>query len=508
MKSMAFPGCSLVVAVATIVATSAQAPRFELTQKDLFAAGGSFVNAWADYDADGDLDLFVGFDGSPNRLYRNDNGRFADVAAAAGVADARPTRAAAWGDADSDGDPDLFVGFTPAAGKTAAGQAPAASILKFYRNTKGVFTDETDAVGLNVTGGAVRQPVWVDFDGDIDMDLFVAFRDKPNMMFRNDKGRFVDVAAEVGLADPRRTVGAVWFDHDEDGDLDVITGNMDGDANGLFSYEKGKFTDVAEIAGVAWGGRTPNDKANGTVRPCVADVDNDGRLDLFFANYGKNGLFLNRGKGRFENVSPVWGVAIDARHDSCAFGDMDNDGDLDLYVNGTVTGGQSYRDYLFRNTGNSFEDVTPVEIGSPNGDHGVQWADYDFDGDLDLALTGVQKEGMHWLLRNVLPDAEATRGLNVRVLDPTGRFTLPGAVVTVQVKDAGRRTAHLIDAGSGYNSQNDAPVHVALGPGTKPITLSIRVNRQGRLFNHLLADVDRGRFRTRVLEIRMSPNQW
>ena len=86
-------------AAATLLAVSAalaaQSPRFELTQPDLFASGGSFVNAWADYDGDGDLDLFVGFDGGPNRLYRNDDGRFADAAPAAGIGDARPTRAAA-----------------------------------------------------------------------------------------------------------------------------------------------------------------------------------------------------------------------------------------------------------------------------------------------------------------------------------------------------------------------------------------------------------------------------
>ncbi|MGQ0736660.1 MAG: FG-GAP repeat domain-containing protein, partial [Acidobacteriota bacterium] len=384
----------------------APATRFEHVQKDLFGAGGTFVNAWADVDGDGDLDLFVGFDGTPNRLYRNERGTFTDVAISAGLADARPTRAAAWGDADADGDPDLLVGFIPGAG----------SVLRLYRNTKGVFTDDTAAAGLDVATGAVRQPVWVDFDGDRDLDLFVAFRDRANALFRNDGGRFVDVAAAVGLADPRRTVGAVWFDHDQDGDLDLIVGNMDGDGNGLYSQDAGKFRDVADVAGVVWGGRTPGDKANGTVRPCAADVNNDGRIDLFFANYGRNGLFLNRGQGRFEDVSEAWGVAIDARYDTCAFGDFDNDGRVDLYVNGTVTGGKNYPDYLFRHTGSAYEDVTPAEVGSPLGDHGAQWADYDQDGALDLAMTGVQKEGMHWLLRNLLPAPQAARSLNVRVV--------------------------------------------------------------------------------------------
>ena len=478
------------------LAAQAQDVMFEHVQRDLFAGGGAFVNAWADYDQDGDLDEFVGFDGTPNRLYRNDGGRFADAAATAGIADARPTRAAAWADADGDGDSDLLIGFTPLAG---------ASVLRFYRNSKGVFKDDTDAVGLRVESGAVRQPVWVDFDGDGDLDLFLAFRDKANAMFRNDSGRFTDIAASIGLADARRTVGAVWFDYDEDGDLDVITGNMDGDANGLFSQTKGTFADLADLAGVAWGGRAPKEPTNGTVRPCVADVDNDGHLDLFFANYGKNGLFLNRGKGRFEDASLAWGIDIDARYDSCAFADMDNDGDLDLYVNGTVTGGKQYPDYLFRNTGTRFENATPSEIGSPNGDHGVQWTDFDLDGDVDLALTGVQKDGMHWLLRNVLPEKQSLRALNIRIVDSDGKATLAGAQVSVMAAAGGpssQRGARIVDAGSGYNSQNDAPLHLVLPDVRQPAVL-VKVSRGGSLVTQTYANVDLSRFRHRVLEVRL-----
>lgn len=79
------------------------APRFELIQPELFGATGGQPNAWADFDNDGDLDEFVGFRGRPNRLYRQDHGRFEDVAAAVGLADQVETRAAAWGDFDGDG---------------------------------------------------------------------------------------------------------------------------------------------------------------------------------------------------------------------------------------------------------------------------------------------------------------------------------------------------------------------------------------------------------------------
>src|SRR5258708_28951157 len=102
-------GSVLLIALAGF--TGESAPRFELVQPELFGVTGGQPNAWADFDNDGDLDEFVGFRGRPNRLYRQDHGRFEDVAAAGGLADNVETPAAAWGDFDRDGHLDLYVGF-------------------------------------------------------------------------------------------------------------------------------------------------------------------------------------------------------------------------------------------------------------------------------------------------------------------------------------------------------------------------------------------------------------
>ncbi len=470
---------SFVLAAAVALLAQQATPVFEPMQPDVLGAGSNFTNAFADYDNDGDLDMFVGFDGKPNRLYRNDKGVFTDVAAEVGVADARPTRAAAWGDFDADGDPDLLLGFTPLPPAPGASAGQAASVLKLYRNTAGKFTDAT-AVGLMLPAGAVRQPAWVDFDADGDLDLFVAFRDRGNALYLNDAGKLADVAPSIGLADTRRTVGAVWFDYDEDGDLDVAVANMDGDANGLFRNDAGKFTDAAMAAGVAWGGRAPKSPANGSVRLCAADVDSDGRFDLFAANYGPLGFFSNRGKGAFEDRSAAWEIAIDSRYDACAFADFDHDGRLDLYVNGTVTGGASWQDSLFRNTGSAFADVTPPSIRKLQADHGVAWADVDGDGDLDLALTGSRADGNHLVMRNMLPAADAARGLHVRVVDGKGHATRAGA--EVRVFAAGGRTligARLVDSGSGYDAQNDMPVHIGVPSGVAKVDVQVIVPRNG-----------------------------
>jgi hypothetical protein len=310
------------------------------------------------------------------------------------------------------------------------------------------------------------------------------------------------VAESFGIADRRKSVGAVWFDFDEDGDLDLYVANQDGDRNGLWRNDGGRFTDAADSAGAAWGGRLPNEPSNGTVRPCAADVDGDGRFDLFAANYGKNGLLLNRG-GQFVDVSAAWGIDLDARYDACAFADVDHDGRLDLYVNGTVTGGVSYRDFLFLNAGSRYRDVTSDSLRALQADHGVQWADLDADGDLDLALTGAAAPGTVALLRNLLPAESAARSLSVRVLDARGRATRAGAEVHLFAAGTRRRLGtRLVDTGSGYNAQNDMPVHFGL-PSMAPVDVEVVWPGSGRRVTVRVANVQLADWRGRSLEVRV-----
>jgi hypothetical protein len=476
--------------VVVLAQDSVARPRFEPFPDELRRGTPSLTNAIADYDGDGDLDIYVGMNGAPNRLYRNEGGSFLEVAGDAGIADARATRSAAWGDADADGDADLLLGFAGPAG-----------ILKLYRNDQGRFTNITRESGLQRDSAAVRQLSWIDLDADADLDLFVAFRDQPNALYRNDGGRFTDIAASLGLADARKSVGAVWLDYDQDGDLDLYVANQDGDRNGLWRNDGGRFNDIADSAGTAWGGRKPNDPGNGTVRPCAEDVDGDGRFDLFAANYGRNGLLLNRA-GRFEDVSAAWGIDLDARYDACAFADVDHDGRLDLYVNGTVTGGVSYRDFLYRHTGSRYVDVTPDSLAALQADHGVQWADLDADGDLDLALTGAAAPGTVALFRNALPAETAARSLSVRVLDDRGRATRAGAEVHLFAAGTRRRVGtRLVDTGSGYNAQNDMPVHFGLA-GLSPVDVEVVWPGNGRRTMTRVANVRPADWRGKSLVIR------
>lgn len=496
LLAAALLGVTLLAACGDGPATAPRDVAFAPAEVPAFGAPGALTDAWADVDGDGDADRFVGFNGSPARLYLNHGpAGFTDVAPELGLTVQRPVRTSAWGDFDADGDPDLLLGL--------AGEGP--SVTALWRNDGDAFTQVAAEVGLALASGATRQASWVDVDDDGDLDLFLALRDGPNRLWRNDGGTFTDITEPSGIGDPRRSVGAVWLDMDADGDLDLYVGNMDGDANGMWRNDGGTFVDVAEELGLAAGGRALGDEAQGTVRPCAADFDHDGDLDLYTANYGPNGLFRNPGRPDvpWADVAEELGVAGDSRDDTCAWGDFDNNGLVDLFVNGTITGGVQHPERLYRLVEGRYVDVWPEELRGLAASHGATWVDADADGDLDLALAGVADDGMHHLLRNLLRPEFAGHALRVRVLDGEGRATRPGAVVRLFVPGTRQVLATgMVDTGSGYDAQSDLPVHFGI-PGAQPVDVVVFIQGPDGPRTAVAGEVDPAEYRGRVLEARI-----
>lgn len=487
-----FSTCILTAAsMAGGVLSSAPAapPAFEAVQPELFGASGGQPNAWADYDGDGDPDLFVGFkQGEPNRLYRNDNGTFVDAGAAAGLADLTDTRAAAWGDFDQDGDPDLFVGFT----------RKSDTMSRVYRNDGGHFTDVAKEIGIQATGES-RQPAWVDFDRDGDLDFFLALRDAPNMLFRNDGGHFTNVARELGVDDPRRTVGVVWFDMDRDGDLDLFVANQNGDNNALYRNDGGRFVDVAPQLVMDAKGRPQTSGSNG---PSVADYDKDGDFDLFVAGYGNNFMYRADGPGKFTEVAAAIGLAGGDKATPSRWGDFDNDGRVDLYVSSYIEKPVNEHDFLYHNDGDHFTNVLPENVAKHGATHGVAWIDYDADGDLDLALANNNPAGGHPLYRNLLPAAQAGRSIQVLPVDANARYTQAGAEVRVYAPGKRRLLGGgIVDTGGGYCSQSMLPVHVGLGTEGRVDVEVTWLTPTGRKTTRV-ANVTPGKLPKRVLVVK------
>ena len=268
------------------------------------------------------------------------------------------------------------------------------------------------------------------------------------------------MAKALGVDDPRKTVGAVWFDYNQDGRLDLFVANQDGDKNGLWRNDGTKFTDVAGelgLEGIAEG-------RLGSNGPSVIDFDNDGFFDLFVAGYGRNFLYKNDGKGHFTDVAEQMGVRGGERATPSAWGDYDNDGRPDLYISSYIDKPVNEKDYFFHNEGTKFVDVTPELFRKHGATHAVEFADFDGDGAIDLAIGNNNPEGKNAVYRNLLPAAQARKSLQVMVLDSKGHSTRAGSEVRLYA--AGTRKVvggRIVDSGSGYTSQSQVPVHFGLG---------------------------------------------
>ena len=445
--------------------------KFTPIQTELFKSHSGQAVAWADFDNDGDLDLAVGFKNGKVKLYRQDQGSFTEVSEQVGLVMAQSDyRSLSWGDFNRDGYADLYVGF---------GRDAGFRNLLFVGGQNG-FTESAKQRGVDALGTA-RQSTWLDFDNDGDTDLFVAMRDRSSKLYANENNSFVDVSKATKLNDPRRSVGAVWFDQDKDGDLDLYLPNQSGDRDGLYRNDNGQFTDIAAELNID---RARRPLTEGSVGATLCDVNNDGNMDIFVPVYGEDLLYIADGKGGFTEQAKKWGGNGSAKAVSADCGDFNNDGLMDLYVVAYSQGQAHGFDRLYQNQGDKFVNVMPAELNVFDGDHGVRFADFDNDGDLDLAITNRHKNGRHSIWRNDLDKRlDGTQNyIKVSVLDAAGKFTRQGDEVRVYQSGSDKLLGfQIVDTGGGYVSQNMQPLHFGLADVDQVDIKVTSMSKRGRI---------------------------
>ena len=421
-----------------------------------------------------------------NALYRNNrNGTFTEVTTTAGVGDEGFGMAGSAADYDRDGDLDLYV----------LNYGPNV----FYRNNgDGTFTDVTAEAGLSDPLWSVSAP-WLDYDGDGDLDLYVAnyleydegaFRDfyaaqgypgplaykgQPDHLYRNNgDGTFTDVTTEAGLLDPDgRAMSAIAVDLDQDGDQDIYVANDAMPSAYWVNDGRGSFTDQALIQGVAFG---EGGQGASSMGPTVGDIDRNGLLDIWIPDMAYGCLLEQREEGLFSDVTAEANLAvICGQYTGWGSGlvDFDNDGYLDVYVaNGNAHHLYTEEDVLAHNdrTGHF------LDVAKDAGDYfqtksvgrGAAFADYDNDGDIDVLVANLGASPR--LLRN--DTKNANHWLTVVPLLPNGETVAVGATVTVTVGPI--HSIHPVHGVFGYLSASDPRPHFGLGAADRADRVEIR----------------------------------
>ena len=426
---------------------------------DVTPSSGMRARGWgmgacvADYDNDGAQDVYVTAFG-PNVLFRGHrDGTFTDVTARANVGDPHWSTNCAFADYDRDGDLDLYVanylsfsertipkrGASPDCRYLGAdvmcgpkGLAGEPDVL--YRNNgDGTFTDVSRAAGIADPGAYGFGVLFSDLDDDGWPDIFVANDSVPNLLFHNNgNGTFSELGLASGLAlsgdgKPQASMGADAADYDGDGRLDVFVTNFSQDYNTLYRNGGAFFADASHQAGVV----TPSLAYLGWGTG-FADFDNDGLVDLFVAN---------------GHVYP----------------EVDRIGTRTTY---------RQRKQVFRNTGSGhFREVTdesggglPIEKSS----RGAAFGDYDNDGDVDVLVINMNDRPA--LLRN--ETASGNSWITFKLVGKAANRDAVGA--RVRLEDAAAPRIAEVRSGGSYLSHNDMRVHFGLGRRAEVAPISIR----------------------------------
>ena len=464
--------------------------------------------AFIDYDGDGWQDLFFtnGKDWPGQRrrpstlqLFRNNrNGTFTDVTRAAGLAVEAYALGVAVADYDNDGDDDLFV--------TSVGQ----SLL--FRNTKGVFTDVTKEAGLAGPNEFSTSAAWVDADRDGNLDLVVgnyvqwtpqtdlfctldgtnksyctpeSYKGASARLWRNrGNGTFEDATSKAGLLDnTSKTLGIAVLDANNDLWPDLVLAN-DTQPNRLYINDgKGAFMERGVRSGVAY---SEEGIARAGMGVDAADYDRSGYPSVMITNFANQmlALYHNEGNGLFVDEAPrsaVGRASLLTLGFGCFFFDYDLDGWLDIFVaNGHIERDieriQSRIKYaqtphVFRNTGKgAFTEVTQSlgpGMRQPRVGRGAAYGDFDNDGDLDIVVAS--NGGPAVLLRN---DGGSNRSLRLRLVG--ARSNRDGFGAVVRVTAGGETQTQMLRSGSSYLSQSEQVLTFGLGSRVQADAVEIR----------------------------------
>jgi len=411
--------------------------------------------AWADLDNDGDVDLVaVGASSGQVGVWENDGaGHFTPRAATAGLGSIIPSSSASGvcaADYDGDGDLDLFF---------CNGGGVSNTPDKLFRNNGNwTFTNVTVAAGVGNLGSGMHAS-WGDIDNDGDLDLHVANYDTstPDAVYRNNgNGTFTDIAAALGLGDRHLTFQSCWLDYDNDGDLDLYLSNDRGWAcpacgNYLYRNEGGAtaFTNVTVPAGALI--------QMNSMGTAVGDFDRNGFIDLYSTNTIEgNKLLLNDGDATFTESAVATGTASFAIGWGAIFFDCDNNAHNDLYVCNMESIAPD-RMYVHNGVWPASNKAADLGLNDTGVSFCAAYADIDADGDLDMLLSNYDEPlqlfvnnasgAESWAMFRVVGVDKNLWGVGARVRVTTGAVT--------QIRD--------VMAGSdAFKSQNDLRVHFGL----------------------------------------------
>jgi hypothetical protein len=473
---------------------------------NILESSGSGITV-LDYNNDGLMDLYFlngtwlkgisddsgkVFRNSKDKLYRNNgNGTFTDVTEASGlISDTCWSEAAAAFDYDNDNDQDVYL-------------LNYGANVFFRNNGNGTFTDITrslDMAGPDTLNGFTKWSIgasWFDYNNDGRSDVMVGnflafdpkydspvtpgkmphpseYRGQASMLYvQQPDGSFGENTKGTGLYYPNsKCMGLTLYDFDDDADVDIFQAN-DHHFNYMFRNDGEKFTEVGMETGVA---ANSQGKGTGSMHGSPGDIDGDGLTDLLVTDLEYGALYRNIGKGIFKDVTEQSGVA-GALAGKGGWGavlfDYDNDGDPDI-VSADGTAEELILQYplLLENDGEGhFTDVGKERgqyFNEKRSGRGLVVLDYDNDGDMDVVISHIDRDGSPVLLRNDGGNRNHWLGITLKGKNPCDAVAAKVRVVTGE-----KSYVYVNQWATSYLSNNDPRLHIGLGNSTVIDTLEI-----------------------------------